>query len=393
MEIKRIFKVSVISLLALILTVAAVLFAFDLRNKTLNDVRNEAIAELESRKGEYDESSIVLYNTTPSEAKLLSKKMGAELRITSDGSFATLTLTDGRTISDILLDDDYLRYVSSLSADFGVYTCDVPSATENMRPNAPLVTEKYKSELAPYHSYLNVGSTWSSTVGSGVTVAVIDTGIDTDHPEFSGRISDLSYNASEDKIVRNSKLSDGSYDWSVIEDVNGHGTQVAGVIAAGLNESGTVGVASDATLIVIKVDCDENGRFYRTSDLVYAIYYAIDSGADVINMSFGAYAEENPFESAIKLAYKSGIVSVASAGNESTATLSWPAADENVIGVGALENDGWGLADYSNYGENLDFVAPGTVYTTALDGSYTTSVGTSFSAPAVKRSALTHRKR
>ena len=202
-----------ISLLALILTVAAVLFAFDLRNKTLNDVRNEAIAELESRKGEYDENSIVLYNTTPSEAKLLSKKMGAELRITSDGSFATLTLTDGRTISDILLDDDYLRYVSSLSADFGVYTCDVPSATENKRPNAPLVVEKYKSELAPYHSYLNVGSTWSSTVGSGVTVAVIDTGIDTDHPEFSGRISDLSYNASEDKIVRNSKLSDGSYDW------------------------------------------------------------------------------------------------------------------------------------------------------------------------------------
>ena len=67
--------------------------------------------------------------------------------------------------------------------------------------------------------------------GSGVTVAVIDTGIDTDHPEFAGRISEYSYNATEDKIVKDWTTPGGNYDWSLIEDEQGHGTAVAGVVA------------------------------------------------------------------------------------------------------------------------------------------------------------------
>jgi hypothetical protein len=78
----------------------------------------------------------------------------------------------------------------------------------------------------------------------------------------------------------------------------------------------------------------------------------------------------------------SDIICVAAAGNDSTSMLSWPAADENVIGVGAL-GDGWELAYYSNYGENTDLVAPGTTYTTQMGGGYDESTGTSLASPVV----------
>ena len=101
-------------------------------------------------------------------------------------------------------------------------------------------------------------------MGAGRTVAIIDTGIDTDHPEFAGRISEYSYNATEDKIIK-----DYDNDWSLIEDEQGHGTAVAGVIAAAMDGSGTVGISPNVTIIVIKAECDANGNFLRTSDLVF----------------------------------------------------------------------------------------------------------------------------
>ena len=212
-----------------------------------------------------------------------------------------------------------------------------------------------------------------------MTVAVIDTGIDTDHPEFAGKISEYSYNATEDKIVKDYLSSDG---WSLIEDEQGHGTAVAGVIAAQMNGAGTVGIAPEVDLIVIKAECDENGNFERTSDLVFALYYAIERDVDVVNMSFGATGI-NVFAEATQLALDSDVICVAAAGNDATTALTYPAADERVFGVGALEDDGRKLASYSNYGENVNLVAPGTVYTSLKDGGYGVMNGTSFSAPIV----------
>jgi subtilisin family serine protease len=205
---------------------------------------------------------------------------------------------------------------------------------------------------------------------------VIDTGIDTDHPEFAGRISEYSYNATEDKIVKDYN------DWSLIEDQQGHGTAVAGVIGAPANGVGIVGMAPDVQILVIKAECDANGSFKRTSDLVFGLYYAIERDVQIVNMSFGTYSLENPFAEATQLAVDSDIICVAAAGNDSTSMLSWPAADENVIGVGAL-GDGWELAYYSNYGENTDLVAPGTTYTTQMGGGYDESTGTSLASPVV----------
>ena len=259
-----------------------------------------------------------------------------------------------------------------MAADYQVSVSELPEEASGegklpQRPQYSVADTDY--ELQTYLDYLNMGRVWNSYTGSGVTVAVIDTGIDTDHPEFAGRISEYSYNATEDKIVRDYD------DWSLIEDEQGHGTAVAGVIAASMDGYGTVGIAPDAQILVIKAECDEYGNFCRVSDLVYGLYYAIERDANVVNMSFGTSGLVNPFAEATKLAYDSDIVCVAAAGNSATSALTWPAADENVIGVGAL--DGWMLEEMSNYGENVTVCAPGTTYTTAMGGGYGTASGTS----------------
>ena len=176
-------------------------------------------------------------------------------------------------------------------------------------------------------------------------------------------------------------LSDGSYDWSLVEDEQGHGTAVTGVIAASMDGNGVVGIAPQVNIIVIKAECDEHGNFERTSDLVFGLYYAIERDVAVVNMSFGTTDASNPFAEPAQLAFDSDVICVAAAGNETTANLTYPAADENVFGVGALEEDSWELAAYSNYGENVDFVAPGTVYTTKMGGGYGGMNGTSFASP------------
>ena len=336
--------------------------------------------------GTYDESTIVLNNTNRASAENLANKLGAKLRITSDGSFATLTLQNGTTIRDVYENKENRELLEKFSLDYYSKTSDIDESIESQDnsfvPTAPDYTISdtlYGNQS--YMNYINVGDTWNTYRGSGVTVAVIDTGIDTDHPEFSGKISEYSYNASEDKIVKDYTLEDGSYDWSLIEDEQGHGTSVAGVIAASMDGAGTVGIAPEVTLLIIKAECDENGSFYRTSDLVFGLYYAIERDADVVNMSFGTYS--NPFEAATKLAVDSDVICVAAAGNDATAALCYPAADENVIGVGALEDGGIELAEYFNYGENSDIVAPGTTYTTKIGGEYGISNGTSLASPII----------
>ena len=379
---KRWLWIAVVSLLV----IGIVLGIGAYRQFRLNENRNNALTELEARRGEYDEHSIVLKETSPVEAKQLAERFGASLRITEDGKFAVLRLPEGTTILDIYADEANNAYIKDMQADYSVKIFDLmDNGTEEgdgsrapLSPNYTVTDTLYSNQS--YLNYVNIGKVWNTTKGSGVTVAVIDTGIDTDHPEFAGKISEYSYNATEDKIVKD-YTANGTYDWSLIEDEQGHGTAVAGVIAAQMNGAGTVGIAPDVNLIIIKAECDEEGRFKRTSDLVFALYYAIERDVAVVNMSFGVASAGNPFESATRLALDSDVICVAAAGNEATTALTYPAADELVFGVGALEADGWELAAYSNYGENVNLVAPGTVYTTLKDGGYGVMNGTSFSSP------------
>ena len=376
----------IVSVVAILLVIAAVLTVFFTvrHHEKLLDRRDKAIAELTARRGEYDESRIVLADTSEDKAKALADRLGAHLRITKDGRFAVLSLPEGTTIIDVYAADENLGELSSMSADYRVNISELSEEEADtgripVRPQYTVSDSAYN--LQTYLDYLNLKNVWNYTRASGITVAIIDTGIDTDHPEFAGRISEYSYNATEDKIVKDYTGADGGgYDWSLIEDEQGHGTAVAGVIGASMNSGAIVGVAPEVTLLVIKAECDESGAFKRTSDLVFGLYYAIERDVNVVNMSFGINGN-NPFAAATQLAVDSDIICVAAAGNDATASLTYPAADPNVFGVGALEADGWNLASYSNYGENVNFVAPGTVYTTKMGGGYGSMNGTSFASP------------
>ena len=375
----------VLPLIAAAVLASLLLVFFGCRLLERKRVQSEAVLELSSRAGEYDPQSIVLRDTNRLEAQALAEKLGAKLRITKDGHFATLTLEEGRTIADVFSDDRYLSELGKLSADWSISMAALEDDPEEIDAATLLESRARRPEYAvsdSYYSaqtwldYMNMSSVWSVTKGGGVTVAVIDSGIDTDHPEFAGRISQWSYNASEDKIVKDYD------DWSLIEDENGHGTAVAGVIGAAMDGSGTVGVAPEVTLLVIKADMNPDGSIRRSSDVVFGLYYAIERDADVVNMSFGG-SEDNSLAAALQLAVDSDIICVASAGNDSSAVPHYPAADPNCIGVGALAQDSWELADYSNYGESVDLVARGTTLTTARGGEYKAESGTSLSAPAV----------
>lgn len=273
-------KTLALCIIALVFFIAVALGCWFLFSESkLDKIQQSAISELDANVGRYDESKIVLGNTSRSAATAMAEKYGAKLRITQDGSFATLTLPEGVTIRDVFSARENRGDIPYMSIDY------MANASETDEDGLMPATPEYdvSDDLYGYQSYLdyiNIGETWNSYRGSGVTVAVIDTGIDTDHPEFAGKISEYSYNATEDKVVKD-------YDLSVIEDEYGHGTAVAGTIAAAMDGSGTVGVAPEVSLLVIKAECSPNGTFYRTSDLVFGLYYAIERDADVVNMSFG----------------------------------------------------------------------------------------------------------
>ena len=331
--------------------------------------------ELLESSGMYNTESIVLADTTPEQAERLAELLQARLRMTEDGTYAVLYLPEGVHVEDVYHNEEYKSYLSAMSLDYYVNAEAVDAnnrALVSSRPSFVVTDEHYPQQN--YLDYINLRDTWAYTKGAGVTVAVIDSGIDTDHPEFAGRISERSYDATNDQLVRDHGME-------VIEDENGHGTSVAGVIAAGMNDGiGITGIAPEVELIVIKCEMDSNGKFLRSSDLVFGLAYAIECDADVVNMSFGSGI--NDFAKYTKLAVDSDIICVAAAGNDGSAMPMYPAADENVIGVGALDMDTWSLASYSNYGFSL-VLAPGTAYTTEIGGGYRSATGTSISSPVV----------
>jgi subtilisin family serine protease len=182
----------------------------------------------------------------------------------------------------------------------------------------------------------------SSFSGMAV-VAVIDTGIDPNHPDLN------------DKIVPGYDFLDGDTDPT---DTYGHGTHVAGTVAPETNNSlGTAGVGFGPNIKIMPLRvCSTSGC--PTSAIVNAIYYAASKGANVINLSLGGPIGSNSEEQAINYAWSNGLVIVASSGNDSSGRVSYPAAFVNSIAVGSTNwNDQ--LAPYSNKGRDLDVVAPG----------------------------------
>ena len=241
---------------------------------------------------------------------------------------------------------------------------------------------------------INAPEAWNEGyTGEGVVVAVLDGGVDYNHEDLQDNIW-----TNNREIAGNGKDDDGNgfiddvYGWNFNDDDNdtldrnGHGTHVAGTIAGANNDYGVTGIAYDAQIMPVKV-LDDNGSGSYNS-LVDGIYYAVDNGADVINLSLGGTDSSRDIESAIEYAHENGVTVVMAAGNSSDETPLYPAkyADKYGIAVGAVDKNNE-FADFSNRaGDNeLAYVtAPGVnVYSTVPDNQYESYSGTSMAAPHV----------
>lgn len=206
---------------------------------------------------------------------------------------------------------------------------------------------------------------WTYSQGSAVKVAILDTGIDVAHPDLQTNV----------KGGVNTINPNKSY-----KDDNGHGSHVAGIVAAINNTIGVVGVGHLAYLYGVKV-LDRNGNGWL-SDIIEGLQWSIDNGMQVINMSLGSNNDNQSFHEAITKVYNAGITQVAAAGNES-GVVSYPAKYSEVIAVTAINSNDQ-FAGFSNYGPDVDVTAPGVdIKSTYKDGGYKILSGTSMACPHV----------
>ena len=229
--------------------------------------------------------------------------------------------------------------------------------------------------------------------GSGVSIAILDTGIDAQHET-------LEENLGEGWAAEDAKCDadcGGGPPWASGNDIeecleewdddNDHGTHVAGTAAAADNGVGVLGVAPDATLHAVKVlACDGGGSF---SDVAAGINWAADQGHDVINMSLGADSESDAVSDAIENAAEENVVIVASAGNDGECTdcVGFPARHPEAIAVSATDEDDE-LASFSSTGPEVELAAPGVdVLSSIPRDDYAEFSGTSMSAPHVSGGA------
>ena len=207
----------------------------------------------------------------------------------------------------------------------------------------------------------------SENTGFGVDVAILDTGIDTGH-------SDLNVVDGYNFVKSGRTLNTAAYN-----DDNGHGTHCAGIVAALDNDNGVIGVAPGTNLWAVKVLNKQGLGSY--TNIISAIDWCIGK-VDVISMSFsGGYS--SGLETACQEAYDAGIVLVAAAGNSGSDKAEYPAGYSTVISVGATGKSDL-LASWSNYGNEMDLVAPGvSIYSTYKGDTYKTLSGTSMACPHV----------
>ncbi|NUO78680.1 S8 family serine peptidase [candidate division KSB1 bacterium] len=253
---------------------------------------------------------------------------------------------------------------------------------------------------------------WEITTGSrDILVAVIDTGVDLDHPDlqpnlWSNTKEDLNRNGRADAEDYNQIDDDGNgfiddvIGWDFTDapnlpdggdylqrdndpsDENGHGTAVSGIIAAAANNRiGIAGLAPNSRIMALRAGNSQG--LLEEDDVASAIVYAVLNGARVINMSFGDLVISPMLREVIRFAHRHGAVLVASAGNSASDELYYPAGFAETISVGASTSSDE-RASFSSYGLRLDVVAPGEeVWTTMPENSYAPFSGTSAAAPLV----------
>lgn len=231
-------------------------------------------------------------------------------------------------------------------------------------PNDLLYQEKYQWNLP----VIGTEQGWNVTRGNeDIEIAIVDTGVDLDHPELRNRLV-KGYNVIDEKFEP--------------DDDNGHGTHVAGIIASETNNNeGVAGMTWFSKIMPIKA---MGAKGYGTTfDIAKGIVWAVDHGADVINLSLGNYQPSRVLEEAVRYAYKKNVVMVSAAGNDGSNQPTYPSAYPEVISVAAVDYNG-NRASFSNYGDYIDIAAPGVyIPSTYFHEQYAALSGTSMAAPHV----------
>jgi serine protease len=230
---------------------------------------------------------------------------------------------------------------------------------------------------------LDLTDAWTYANGSGITVAVIDSGVDAHHPDLEGQ------------VLPGLDLVDSKGNGD--KDAVGHGTTVSGIIAGRNDDStGVVGIAPKAKILPIRV-LDEENRYDDALVVARGLRWAVDHGARVVNMSLGGSANSPALAAALDYAFAKDVVVIACTGNitaSSSAHGVWyPAREPGVIAVAGMERNGTDLWSGSITGKETVVTAPATELVGARPGGYWRVQGTSFAAPMVAGTAALIRSR
>ncbi|SFS78116.1 thermitase [Marininema halotolerans] len=303
------------------------------------------------------DSIIVKFKNNPSQAKKKSliNKVGSQLVSENKKVGFSVVKVKGKSVKQALKE---YRNMSNVE-----YAEPRVTYHATWTPNDPMyASDQYGPQK------MSLPQAWDITKGSSnVTVAVVDTGVQANHPDLSG------------KVVQGYDFVDND---SNANDENGHGTHVAGTIAANTNNGvGVAGVAPNVKIMGVRVlDAEGSGTNDAVAD---GITYAADHGAKVINMSLGGADESQAIEDAVNYAWNKGVVIVCAAGNESTSSPSYPAYYSKSIAVAATDSNDK-LAYFSNYGSWVDVAAPGVdIMSTYIGSKYESLSGTSMASPHV----------
>ncbi len=231
-----------------------------------------------------------------------------------------------------------------------------------------------QAQSTPYGISMVQANQLSQPDLSARKVCIIDTGYDLGHADLPDTNDDLNGQANNGAVGN----------W--YEDGHGHGTHVAGTIAALDNNVGVIGVYPGVALYIVKIFNDQ-GNWTYASDLIDGIQQCQAAGANVISMSLGGSGSSNAENNAFAAVYGSGILSVAAAGNAGNSSYLYPASYPSVVSVAAVTSSG-SRASYSQYNDQVEIAAPGSsVYSTYKDNQYATMSGTSMATPHVSGSA------
>ncbi|HEY3225799.1 MAG TPA: S8 family serine peptidase [Planctomycetota bacterium] len=314
---------------------------------------------------------IVIFHDTPDEGVVT--KRGGTVELRSDRSRMVAAHVAPNKVAEIAAEEGVASVVEDCEARIPVGAEARPDGVGNGGGGgAP-----QPAEVTPWGiDRIDAPAAWLTTVGAGVRIAIVDTGIKSDHEDFKDA-------GGSSRVVLGPNFVNAA---KTSKDDNGHGTHCAGIAGASDNAIGVIGVAPGCTLVAVKV-LDRQGSGWLSA-VIAGIDWAADN-AEIISMSLGTTSNISAMEDSVNAAVGQGVVVVAAGGNEGQVGNPplYPAAYASVIAVAATDSSD-AVAAFSTRGSYIDIAAPGvSIFSTWKDGYYATLSGTSMATPHVAGAA------